>query len=87
MVENIQSPIKELRVKMGLSQGEIALMLLVSKTRIGDLERGTGEISPAILSKLADLGIDADEIAKKQAEYIDKMRQSLIARFKKSQEK
>lgn len=80
-----QSPIKELRERMGVSQGELAMILAVSKTRVGDLERGTGEISPAILSKLAGLGLDPDEIAQKQVEFIEEKRQELIAKFKKSQ--
>ena len=88
MTKEMKSPIKKIRSEMGMSQGEFSMIIGVSKTQIGDLERGTSEISPGIASKLRELlGDNVDGIVEEPEAYVKLRKKELMERFKKSQDK
>jgi transcriptional regulator with XRE-family HTH domain len=59
---NIGKNIRHIRLKMGLSQENVAEMLHISTTAYGDIERNTTEVTVSRLIKIAKiLGVNYNE--------------------------
>lgn len=73
-MNKIGNAIKSLRVREGLTQGELAKKLKISRSAIGMYENGEREPSVEILEKFADyFNVDMNYITGKEEEeyYID----------------
>jgi len=77
------SPFVEWRKKAGIAATELALALSISKTHLSDLERATADISPNILRKLSEMGIDAEKFHAKHKAWMDERRAAVMEKLNK----
>jgi transcriptional regulator with XRE-family HTH domain len=81
MAKNQGSPFVKWRQKAGVPATELALALEISKTHLGDLERGTCDISDAILRRLAGIGIDPAEFHEEHIKWMEERRTTIVKKL------
>lgn len=71
---DIQSPIIRIRMKKGLSQASMGLVLDISAEMITCLEEGKAKLDEKAQEAFTKFGFDGPELAKEQEEFIEKKR-------------
>ncbi len=84
MPKNSGSPFVQWREKAEVTGTELALALDISKTHLGDLERGTSPLSENVLAKIADMGLDAEAFKEKHIAWMDKRKAGILQKLKVS---
>lgn len=79
---DIQSPVILIRMKKGLSQAEIGVVLNVSEKAIELLETGECKMTKRVQEGLTELGFDGAELANEQEEFIEKKRKWLLGHLR-----
>lgn len=77
-----ESPLKELRLSLGLTQSEFAGLSSVSQGHISQAELGNVTLSARLLNFLAALHVDADDFALRHNEFMRSIRQKRNDRLK-----
>lgn len=74
----MDSPIREIREQLGLSQDNLALVAGEWPATLSQIERGTRKPTKRLLKTLAELGFDVAKIQRKHAEFIERRREDIF---------
>lgn len=85
-MDEVKSPLLELRKERGMKQGQLAILIGCSKGHLSDLEKGYADLRPEIIESLGNLGLDGNEVAQQHREYMEWKKDELKRAFTTSKQ-
>lgn len=79
----MESPIKEIRVQLGFTQRQMAILAKVSQSHISDVESGISDINSRLKSYLLNLKCNIEDLEQKQNDFLKLTRNQLNERSNK----
>ncbi len=70
-------PLKKIRIKMGLSQAKMGLLLGITGSMVSQVENGTIDLPAKYIDALARLGVDPGEYARQVKEWKKTVKQQV----------
>lgn len=67
----MESPVKQLRQRLGLSQDDFSQQVGVSQSYLSNVERGIAPVKGKLRRYLEEVAEDASDVAEKQEEFIE----------------
>lgn len=75
------SPIRAIRTKLGLSQGELALLAAEWGSTISLIERGERKPTRRLLETLSELGFDTERIQREHSDFVKQKRANIFRKL------